>query len=117
MTTPKQSLFEKMEANRKKLQELEKEKLCLLEQLRHQKEQEKEVFVDRLSDVLNESVLLVDLLAPEHSKWSCSDSDLDNGTWSGNERTGYCVRCLVLDVQRHRQLPEGYTLKLVVERE
>jgi hypothetical protein len=67
---------------------------------------------EKIAKVMTQEV--IDVLAPEHDRTSCSDSSINNGfVGGGNPR---CTRCALL-VAKHAAWPYDFKLRLFVERD
>lgn len=54
---------------------------------------------------------VIDTIAPEHGRTSCTDEDLANG-WGSGPR---CVRCALLETVRDTYWPKDYKLRVSLE--
>lgn len=52
---------------------------------------------------------LIDMIAPEHGRTSCSDTDLNNGLYSNTHFTR-CLRCTLLQIEKTGKCPESHKL-------
>jgi hypothetical protein len=51
---------------------------------------------------------LINIIAPEHERTSCSDEDLNNGFYSNDNNTR-CGRCTLLEILKKGKLPNSHT--------
>jgi len=52
----------------------------------------------------------INIVEPEHSRTSCSDTDLQNGFYSQDGKSYHCrcKRCMYLEVLNGIEIPEDY---------
>ena len=57
---------------------------------------------------------LVDIIAPDHDRTSCSDADRSNGFGTGSSGGFRCARCALLELAMdEKELPPGLQLSVM----
>ena len=69
----------------------------------------KEIKEDVLKEREMTAIQLLNIIQPEHSRTSCSDTNLQNGFYS-NEGYTRCFRCTILEIIRKGYLPKSHYL-------